>query len=175
MAEFRRLELPTDTLSVQMHNKALWNDGRSIQEADFFTFGYSGRPTGEILGLVKQAGVSTVVDIRFTPLSMYKPDFSKTNLRRIVEGHGLAYLHLPELGVPREVRAKAMRIGSRDVIWEWYDAEVVNRFVGRNLHRFLNMADHPIALMCVEIDPTACHRHRLFEALEDRGLRGFDL
>lgn len=170
-----RLQLPTDSLGVQLRNKALWNDGRSIEGADFFTLGYSGRPTDEILELIKRAGVSTVVDIRFTPLSMYKPDFSKTNLRRIIEGHGLCYLHVRDLGVPREVRAKAIHTGSRDVIWKWYDAQVVDRFIGFNLHSFLNMADHPFALMCVEIDPTACHRHRLSEALEDRGLQGFDL
>lgn len=175
MATSKRLQLPTDSVGVQVRNKAIWNDGRSLDDADFFTFGYSGRPTEEILESVKRAGVSTVVDIRFTPLSRYKPDFSKSNLQRLVEGHGLCYLHIPELGVPREIRARATRTGSRHVIWEWYDVEVVDRFLGRNLHRFLNMADHPLALMCVEIDPTACHRHRLFQALEDRGLVGYDL
>ena len=175
MAQYQRLELPTESLSVQRGNKALWNDGRSVGEADFYTFGYSGRATDEILDLVKAAGVLSVIDIRFSPVSMYKPEFSKGNLRRIVGVYGLQYLHLPELGVPRDIRAKAVVAGSRGVIWEWYDTFVVSRFIGRNLHQFLNLADHPVALMCVEIDPTACHRHRLFLTLEERGLRGFDL
>jgi hypothetical protein len=42
------------------------------------------------------------------------------------------------------------------------------------LHRFLNL-DHPVAMMCVECDPTECHRHRIFMALENQGLRGFDI
>jgi len=29
--------------------------------------------------------------------------------------------------------------------------------------------------MCVEADPTECHRHLLFQALEDNGLQGYDL
>lgn len=160
-----------------MRKKACWNDGRTIKDADFFTFGYSGRATHEILDAVKQAGVSTVVDIRFTPVSMYKPDFSKRNLQRIVESHGLAYLHLPWLGVPRDIRAQAAEAGNLDLIWQWYDEQVVDRFLGRgrNLHAFLNTGQHPLALMCVEIDPGVCHRHRLFLALEEKGLRGFDL
>jgi uncharacterized protein (DUF488 family) len=168
-------QLPSDPVRVQLDGRAIWNDGRSIEDADFFTFGYSGRPTEEVLDLLKSAGVATVVDIRFSPVSMYKPDFSKSNLCRIVEAHGLTYLHLPELGVPKAIRVLAAERGTRDVIWEWYDTNIVDEFVGTNLHFFLNIADHPMALMCVEIDPRACHRHRLFEALEDQGLRGFDL
>jgi len=175
VAQYHRLELPAESLGVQRVNKAKWNDGRCAGEADFYTFGYSGRATDEILGLVKAVGALSVIDIRFSPVSMYKPDFSKANLRRIVNAYGLYYLHLPELGVPRDIRAKAVAAGSRDIIWEWYDRFVVSPFIGRNLHQFLNVADHPVALMCVEIDPTACHRHRLFLALEQCGLRGFDL
>ena len=170
-----RLKLPTSSKGQQVTSKALWNDGRSPADADFFTFGYSGRPTDEILEALRNAGVSTVVDIRFTPLSMYNPDFSKRNLQRIVEGYGLTYMHLRWLGVPREIRARAADAGDLNLIWDWYDREAIARFIGHNLHMFFNMADHPVALMCTEVDPKACHRHLLFQALEDRGLRGFDL
>ncbi len=171
----KRIKLPTNPKRVQELNKACWNDGRSIQDADFFTFGYSGRSTDEIFEVVKRAGVSTVVDIRFTPHSMYKPDFSKRNLERIVKSHGLNYLHLQWLGVPREIRARAADLGDLSIIWDWYDDEVVARFLGRNLNRFFSLGDHPLALMCTEMEPEACHRHVLFQALEDRGLHGFDL
>jgi hypothetical protein len=42
------------------------------------------------------------------------------------------------------------------------------------LHRVLNLG-HPVAMMCMECDPEECHRHRIFNALECQGLRGFDL
>ena len=171
----KRIALPTSSKRIQVRNKACWNDGRSVQDANFFTFGYSGRSTDEIFEAVKEAGVSTVVDIRFTPYSMYKPDFSKRNLERIAKSHGLDYLHLQWLGVPREIRARAAEVRDLNVIWDWYDDVVVASFLGRNLNTFFNLADHPLALMCTEMDPSACHRHRLFQALEDRGLHGFDL
>ena len=81
---------------------------------------------------------------------------------------------MQEWGVPRDVRAKAIDSGTRETIWDWYDECVVGKCFHGNLHRFLNL-EHPVAMMCVECDPTECHRHRLFLALERQGLRGFDL
>lgn len=170
-----RLKLPTASAKRQAENKIAWNVGRSAEVADFFTFGYTGRKTEELLDALRSNHIRTLVDVRQTPVSMYRPDLSKSNLRQLVETDGMQYVHMPELGVPRDIRAKAIETGSRDVIWEWYDQYVVKPYVRMNLHRFLNSVEHPIAMMCVEIDPGECHRHRLFLALEQMGLRGFDL
>lgn len=174
MPQANRLRLPSASPKQQVENKAIWNDSRSPEEADFFTLGYTGRSIEEILDLLVANRVRTLADIRQNPVSMYRPELSKTNLKRIVEQHGLRYVHLPELGVPRDIRAKAIQTGTRHVIWDWYDRYVVEAYL-RNLHQFLNSVEHPVALMCVEIDPRECHRHRLFLALEQKGLRGFDL
>lgn len=171
----RPLKLPSKPARVQVENRALWNDGRSPENAEFFTLGYSGRTANEILCLLTNAGVRSLIDIRFSPVSMYRPELSKANLQRTVESSGMQYLHFPYLGVPRHIRAQAVEAGHRDVIWAWYDENVVKPFLEQKLHRFLNFADHPVALMCVEADPLDCHRHRLFQALEDHGLQGFDL
>jgi len=175
MPQQNRLTLPTAPAKQQTENRALWNETRSLQDADFFTVGYTGRKLEEILDALVANGVRTLVDIRQYPVSMYRPELSKGNLKRSVEERGLEYVHLPELGVPRDIRAKAIDTGNRDVIWEWYDEYVVSEYIGRNLHRFFNSLEHPVALMCVEIDPRECHRHRLSLALEKLGLVGFDL
>ena len=70
---------------------------------------------------------------------------------------------------------KAIESGTRETIWHWYDEHVVGPRFGLNLHWFLNGFELPAALMCVEIDPHECHRHRLSAALERKGLRGYDL
>ena len=170
----RPLRLPSNSAKAKVENKALWNEARSPEIADFFTFGYEGRKTPEIIEGLKTAGVRCVLDIRYNPVSMYRPELSKTNLRDTLRSEGIEYLHIREWGVPREVRAKAVDLGSRDVIWKWYDREVVRPFFERNLHRFLNMG-YPLAMMCTECDPTECHRHRIFLALERQGLKGYDL
>lgn len=175
MPQAHRLNLPSASAKQQLDNRYIWNDGRSAHVADFFTIGYTGRKTEEIIATLKQNCVRTLVDIRQNPVSMYRPEMSKANLAELLKEHGLQYAHFQQLGVPRDIRAKAIDAGTRNVIWEWYDRHIISSFLGRNLHVFLNSFEHPVALMCVEIDPRECHRHRLFMRLEEMGLRGFEL
>jgi len=171
----RPLKLPTISQRKQAENKCLWNEARSPVDADFFTIGYTGKPLSDILDTLVANGVRTLIDIRQNPVSMYRPEVAKSNLKREVECRRMNYAHAPELGVPRDIRAKSIETGTRDVIWEWYDKEVVAPYIRKNLHWFMNANEHPVALMCVEFDPKECHRHRIFLALEDMGLRGYDL
>ena len=174
MTQKNRLNLPSASTERQIENKAIWNDTRSADAADFFTIGYTGRKIAEIVVALETHEVRTLIDIRHNPVSMYRPELSKNNLARSLSECGIAYSHLRQLGVPRDIRAKAIETGSRDIIWEWYDG-VVAAFFGGNLHFFLNGFEHPVALMCTEIDPHECHRHRLSLALEEMGMRGFEI
>src|SRR2546423_4414242 len=175
MPQANRLKLPSASAKQQAENKVIFNDARCPHTAHFFTIGYTGRRLDEILGVLASHEVRTLVDIRQNPVSMYRPELSKNNLRRAVEEQGMLYHHFPELGVPRDIRAKAIEAGTREGILEWYHQYIAAPYVGHNLHHFLNCLEHPVALMCVEIDPQECHRHRLFLALEEKGLSGFDL
>ncbi len=170
----RPLKLPTKSARLKAENKALWNEARSPDAADFFTVGYEGRSTADLFGALQAANVQCVLDIRYNPVSMYRPELSKNNLQRGLEESGVAYFHLREWGVPREVRAQAVESGTRETIWKWYDETVVAPNFRKNLHRFLNFG-YPVAMLCMECDPTECHRHRISMALENQGLRGFDL
>ena len=169
------LNLPSASPKEQIRSKLEWNEVRSVTEADFFTLGYSGRKTSEVLEALVSSGVKTLVDIRKNPVSMYRPEVSKKNLQRSLNEVEIRYVHMPELGVPRDVRGLAVESGSRDVIWDWYDENVVPDFAGSNLSMFMNAFEHPVALMCTELDPHECHRHRLSLALEGLGMKGFDL
>jgi uncharacterized protein (DUF488 family) len=168
------LKLPTHSARVRAENKNLWNEARSSIKADFYTIGYEGRSVQELITILQNSSLKSLIDIRFSPISMYRPELSKTNFRKALEAVGINYLHVPEWGVPKDIRAKAIATGTREIIWEWYDTYIVDRFFSKNLHWFLNI-EHPVALMCYEADPTECHRHRVFMALEKQGLIGFDL
>ena len=171
----RPLELPEDPVSVQFKNKVVWNLVHSGVKADFYTIGYSGRDIDQFVEILKAAGVVTVVDVRHAPVSQYKPDFSKDNLKRHLESHGFEYVHRGDLGVPREIRAQAVGKPDRSGLWDWYDATVVPNITNGAVEVLRELLKQPMAFMCVETDPTACHRHRLFLALEQSGLSGFDL
>ena len=170
----RPLKLPTKTARLRAESKFLWNEARNPSDADFFTIGYEGRSGADVIALLRSVRVASLLDIRHNPVSMYKPEFSKTNLQRAVEGAGIHYHHIRQWGLPKSIRTQAVETGTRDTIWQWYDCCVVDLHFERNLHWFLNL-EHPVAMMCMEHDPTECHRHRIFLALERHGLRGFDL
>jgi len=174
MPQTNRLKLPSIPAKRQIENKQIWNAHRSSEKADFFTIGYTGRKIDDIITTLLSHKISTLVDIRYNPISMYRPELSKNNLARLLLERGIGYAHCRELGVPRDIRAKAIESGTRDVIWKWYDKNL-SAFLNGNLHFFLNGFDHPVALMCTEIDPHECHRHRLSLALEEMGMRGFEI
>lgn len=170
------LKLPEKTKHEQRQSKIFWNLERCcLDESDFFTIGYSGRTITEIVDTLKKANVSTLVDIRFVPVSRFKPEFSKKNLKKALEDNGISYIHRSDWGVPRDIRAFSLGKKTRDDIWIWYDDNVLPNVVKKNLDDFFNSMEHPVAFMCVEHDPTECHRHRLALGFERLGLRGRDL
>ena len=170
----RPLKLPTKAARARAESKALWNEARSPECADFFTIGYEGRTTKDLLDTLAGSGVQCVLDIRFNPVSMYRPELSKGNLQASLERTGISYFHLREWGVPRDVRLRAAEAGTRETIWKWYEESVIAPHFRRNLHRFLNFG-YPIAMLCMECDPRECHRHIISIALENQGLCGYDL
>jgi uncharacterized protein (DUF488 family) len=174
MPQVNRLNLPSASQKQQIENRNKWNSTRSEESADFFTLGYTGRKLAMIIEALRAHGVRTLVDIRRNAVSMYRPELSKKNLDQTLGLHGIIYMHVPELGIPRDIRAKAIESGNRQVIWDWYD-NVLESYFNGNLHSFLNGFEYPVALMCTEIDPHECHRHRLALALEKMGVKGFDI
>lgn len=169
------LKLPEKTRAEQQQSKRLWNSEHCKSTPDFFTIGYSGRRIDEFIKILKNVGIATLVDIRFSPVSRFKPEFSKNNLKMALETNGIIYIHRPEWGVPRDIRANSIGKRTRDDIWDWYDSYILPQVIKTNLDEFFNTMEHPIVFMCVEYDPTECHRHRIFLGLERSGFTGCDL
>ncbi len=78
----RPLKLPTNPARVRVENKALWNEARTPERADFFTLGYEGRTTASLIEALQKAGVRSLLDIRHAPVSMYRPELSKSNFQK---------------------------------------------------------------------------------------------
>jgi len=163
------VELP-EPIEVQIQNKILWNLER-IEDYDFYTIGFAKRTVDQFLQLLKAKNIQTLIDVRKNPRSMFKPEFNKESLRKVLKQNGITYIHYPQLGVPEDIRRKLGETGDYEWFFKWYDENILS-----NLEKIdIESLDYPIALMCVELDPTKCHRHRIALALEKRGLRGYDL
>ena len=166
-----RIELPQETIDIQIFNKTMWNLER-VEAFDFYTIGYEKKTIEQFIDLLKAAKIQTLVDVRKNPVSQYKPDFNKERLEETLRQHAIRYVHHPELGVPSEIRRKLGETGDYDWFFKQYDENVIPKLGEEADFQSLN---YPIAVMCVELDPTRCHRHRIALALEERGLRGYDL
>ena len=166
-----RIELPQDSIDVQFFNKTIWNLER-VGKFDFYTIGYEKKKIEQFLELLKKAKIRTLVDARKNPVSQYKLEFNKEKLMETLRKQDIKYVHYPKLGVPSDMRRKLGE--TRDYGWffKQYDENVIPRL---DEEVDLEILDYPIAIMCVELDPTKCHRHRIALALEERGLRSYDL
>jgi uncharacterized protein (DUF488 family) len=63
-----------------------------------FTVGHGTRPIGELLEVLGEAGVRTLVDVRRFPSSRRHPQFNQPALAEALESVGIAYRHAVELG-----------------------------------------------------------------------------
>lgn len=165
-----RIVLPTESLEDQIFNKALWNLSR-IDDYDFYTVGYERRTFEQFLRILKAKKVATLVDVRRNPVSQYREEFNKAFLAESMRKNNITYVHRPELGVSSEVRRKLEETGDYDWFFKEYDRNTAPELNKLNLKDFTQ----PVAFMCVELDPTRCHRHRIALELEKRGCRGYDL
>ena len=169
------IRLPEEPLAEQLKNKTIWNIQHFGVNADFYTVGYAGRNIGQFLEILKTAGVNTVIDVRQNQSSQHKPSFSGSNLAEAVSEYDIKYVHRDDLGVPGDVRQRAADDSSRSEIWTWYEANILGQRQGGKLKELIDEYEQPVAFLCFEPDPTACHRHLLSKALKNEGLRGFDL
>lgn len=162
------IELPQQTLSTQIHNWVLWNLDRIKLDSDFYIVGYSERTVEQFTEVLKKLKIKTLIDARYEPHSQYKPEFNKEALERHFNKHNIKYVHYQELGVPRDVRAKLAKTGNYREFFSWYDDNVIPQFKD-GLFKEISKMSKPVAFMCLEFDPTTCHRHRIALALEKKG------
>lgn len=129
------------------------------------SIGYEGKTLDDFLGVLRRNRVDVLVDVRLNAISR-KKGFSKKALGAALEDVGIEYLHVPELGNPKENRdpfrngqaATGRRVflahlnnGSREA----YD-EVVELARAKR-----------IALLCVEHDDRQCHRGCITDQAQD--------
>ncbi|WP_433685873.1 DUF488 domain-containing protein [Nocardia sp. CA-119907] len=127
------------------------------------SIGYEGRCADELITMLLAERVRTVVDVRLTPISR-KPGLSKSKLAAALADAGIGYVHLKELGNPRDNRApfRAGTAAGRNRFAEVLgsaDAERALDTVRQLIH------DGTVALLCFERDHSTCHRDMIVDAL----------
>ena len=138
-----------------------------------YTIGYEGRSIDEFVACLKSSSVTVVVDIRELPLSR-KRGFSKSPLKERLEQEGLSYLHIRELGSPREIRNKLHENQDYQSFFESFVEYLGSKTDA--IERVYEFAfDSICCLMCYERDADHCHRSVVAQKIIERDNNGLSV
>ena len=129
------------------------------------TIGYERAELADFIATLQTSDVEILIDIRDRAQSRRK-GFSKTALSVALEDAGIGYLHLRELGDPKEGREAARR-GDFASFRKIYD-DVISSPDGRDALDKIEalLGQSSICLMCYERDHHTCHRKIVSDRLE---------
>ena len=121
------------------------------------TIGYEAAPQARVIDALKAAGVEVVIDVRAVAASR-RAGFSKGILSASLVDAGIDYVHLRELGTPKEGRIAA-RHGRTAEMTEIFEAHLAEPKAQLQLAQAVEIArGRKTALLCYEADPKGCHR-----------------
>ena len=99
------------------------------------------------------------------------PHFARASLEASLPGHGIEYLHMPELGGLRKPRPDSINTGWRNDSFRGYADYMQTEEFGRAVARLVELARlKPTAIMCAEAVPWRCHRSLIADALLVNGV-----
>jgi uncharacterized protein (DUF488 family) len=126
---------------------------------ELITFGHSTADRGTLAGLLREAGVAAVVDVRTAPGSRRDPDLSRQRLAQWMPEEGIAYRWEPRLGGFRKPVP-----GSPDTVWRnasfrGYAAHTRSPEFVAAMDALMHQAGRErTAVMCSEAVWWRCHR-----------------
>ena len=129
------------------------------------TIGYERATLPDFLATLTISNIDILVDIRDRAQSR-RAGFSKTALREALEAEGIEYLHLKELGDPKEGRDAARR-GDFVTFRAIFNKVLQTKEALQAIEQIEELAiNKKICLMCFERDQTTCHRKIVADRLE---------
>ncbi|WP_043360562.1 DUF488 family protein [Belnapia sp. F-4-1] len=129
-----------------------------------FTIGYEETVPTRLIEALRGAGVTTLVDVRALANSR-KPGFAKTALSAALAEAGIGYRHVKALGTPAEGRA-AVRAGRPGEMRRIFGAHLAGVEAQAALGALTEQARREtVCLLCLEADPSQCHRTLVAEAV----------
>ncbi len=130
--------------------------------------GYEGMTLDGLISRLRLNRVDVLVDVRLNAISR-KRGFSKTALRNALEAAGIDYVHLPQLGNPRDNRAgySATTGEAADVARTNFRSALDNEPARTALAQISELSKKSrVAVFCFEAEQEHCHRQQVIEAVE---------
>ena len=132
------------------------------------TIGYGARTLDQLVAALQASHIEYLLDVRSSPYSKFKPEFSREALESALKRHGIRYVFMGDTlgGQPRD--PDCFTDGKVD-----YDKVRQKPFFQAGLERLRKAHEQRMcaALLCSEGKPEQCHRSKLIgEALVAAGI-----
>ncbi|MDE3193407.1 MAG: DUF488 domain-containing protein [Chloroflexota bacterium] len=131
-----------------------------------WTIGHGQRSLAELVALLRENGIGTLVDVRSFPGSRRYPHFGKEALAAALRAAGIAYAHIPEIGGRRREVAGSPHTAIRVAAFRAYADHMATDAFRAGLARLEALARAaPTAYMCSETLWWRCHRRMISDRL----------
>jgi len=135
-------------------------------DPELLTIGYEGCTIDGVLGVLRQARVGLLIDVRAVAASR-KPGFSKRQLAAGLDAVGIRYVHLQGLGTPKPGR-DAVRAGHPERMEPIFREHMTSDRAQAELAQARVLArDTRACLLCFERDHMHCHRRFVAEMITE--------
>src|SRR4051812_24529579 len=142
------------------------------EKGPIHTIGHGNRGFEELAGLLRDSGVTCLVDVRAFPGSRRHPQFGRGELERTLPTEGIRYVWEGKaLGGRRRPRPDSPHVAMRNDSFRAYADHMESVDFAAGIERLLELArESRIAIMCAERLPWQCHRYMISDFLVARGL-----
>ena len=142
-----------------------------------FTIGHSTRPFEEVVNMLEENGVTTLLDVRSFPSSRKFPQWNQKSIQESLP-EGLTYHWIKKLGGRRHTPAgvSSPNTGWRVKAFRDYADYMSTSNFSAGLDELLELARTEVpAIMCSEAVPWRCHRRLITDALLQHGVDVLDI
>ncbi len=137
-----------------------------------YAIGHSTRAIDDFIEILQAHSISILVDIRTIPKSRHNPQFNEDELKRSIEGKGITYMHLRELGGLRKAKKDSINTGWKNASFRGFADYMQTREFVSAIRKLMQVAKQShVAIMCAEGNPFRCHRSLVADALTVRKMR----
>ncbi len=145
----------------------------SKNSAGITTIGYEGKTIDKFLNELITNKIDVIVDVRKNAYSM-KFGFQLNKLKNYLEKIDIDYIHMPELGIPSELRKNLDTYEDYQALFVGYKKELDTKT--DHLEKIKSISQSKkVSLMCFERDAKYCHRGIIAERLREGGVEVIDL
>ncbi|MCJ7768252.1 DUF488 domain-containing protein [Candidatus Bathyarchaeota archaeon] len=135
-------------------------------ETTLFTIGFAKKSAREFFTILKEAGVSAVIDIRLNNVSQLAGFTKKEDLQYFLEEIArVPYIHKPELAPTKEILDAYKK---EHIDWSGYQRQFRQLLIERHVENLITpqLVDKA-CFLCSEQKPDKCHRRLVAEYLRE--------